>query len=478
MNIWDEDNYQFLFILIISAFLIYVSGPQISRIGHVFLLLAAYKSNKNYIWIAFLFVLYDTPNYFYFGGTADDPVRVPIYSLGKNLSLTFQDLLMFILLIKSFAKRFKLTKGFRNIFIGLVVFITFYLIMSVFLGTKSTNMTWTVRYLLPLLYIMIIPKLISSKMDWINLFKILFPIVLFAFIGQIYFIINREPLSSLIYPAMIEKVNLNVRYYAMGAEVSRFYTGVYIGFISLCSALYFLNSKKIKINKLYLNLIVLLVLMQAVFSATRSYSIAFSIILFGWMVKQKMRQLPRFVLAMVIMMLISYQFLRKSEVVDQQMDRSFERLMTVQELARGDITAGGTYGRLSQRTPRVMKKYWESPLLGYGFSDEYYKYADDHVAIPNLLLNFGIVGFVYLHILLITITLKILRLRKTRRLSIENYLFLLGLIAIFLVHLLGRQMFGLTLAPVLQMFIVLYFSFWLCFTKNPINDDSVAILVK
>lgn len=246
MNIWDEDNYQFLFILIISAFLIYVSGPQISRIGHVFLLLAAYKSNKNYIWIAFLFVLYDTPNYFYFGGTADDPVRVPIYSLGKNLSLTFQDLLMFILLIKSFAKRFKLTKGFRNIFIGLVVFITFYLIMSVFLGTKSTNMTWTVRYLLPLLYIMIIPKLISSKMDWINLFKILFPIVLFAFIGQIYFIINREPLSSLIYPAMIEKVNLNVRYYAMGAEVSRFYTGVYIGFISLCSALYFLNSKKIK----------------------------------------------------------------------------------------------------------------------------------------------------------------------------------------------------------------------------------------
>jgi O-antigen ligase len=67
--------------------------------------------------------------------------------------------------------------------------------------------------------------------------------------------------------------------------------------------------------------------------------------------------------------------------------------MTLEAIVAGDLTAKGTLIRLERRVPRVMKKWRESPITGWGFSNEYFKYADGHIGNHNILLHSGITGF-------------------------------------------------------------------------------------
>jgi hypothetical protein len=470
IKIWDKDNFYLLFILSLSSILIYFTNPDIARLGYLVFLIAAFKSKKNYVWLAFLFIIFDTPNYFYYGGAANDPTRVPLYSLGRNLSLGFQDLLMLVLFIKSLRKRLNRANTFQKELSWFSILFVVYVAFSFIFGIRISNLAITIRSVLPLLFLFIIPKLFTSEGDWFNFLKVLFPIVIFTFIGEIFFILKSKPLIVLLDPSMIDKVNENFIFYMKGSGPSRFFTGVGIGFVSYCAALLFLTSKKIKFNYLYLNLIVILVLIQAILSATRSYTIAYLIILMGWILLQKMNQLPKFLFAAALIIVILLQFMSKSDIVKVQVDESYKRLITVKSLMRGEDPEAGKDSRLSGKTPRVLKKFTESPIIGFAFSDEFYENYDEHVGIPSLLLNLGAVGFIFFHIILLSMIFKIGKFRRTHAMPITNKLFYLSLIGILLIHILGRQLIGFIVQPYIHFFIVVYFSFWLFFTKNSNND--------
>jgi len=51
--------------------------------------------------------------------------------------------------------------------------------------------------------------------------------------------------------------------------------------------------------------------------------------------------------------------------------------------------------RFDVRVKRPMKGFAENPIIGWGISDEYDKYADGHVGYHNLLMSTGLIGFTF-----------------------------------------------------------------------------------
>jgi hypothetical protein len=97
-----------------------------------------------------------------------------------------------------------------------------------------------------------------------------------------------------------------------------------------------------------------------------------------------------------------------------------------------------------------MGKFWASPFVGWGFSNEFYRYADGHVGHHNILLNIGILGYLFVNGLLIVLCLKILRLSKNKEIQkVEGkspLIYVVGLITVFLVHSSSTQFWGYTLS--------------------------------
>lgn len=468
IKIWDRDNIFLLMTFVYTSGLIYFSNPSIARLGFLFLLLPAFQSKKNYIWLALIFLLYDTPNYFYYGGDATDPTRVPLYSLGRGMSLGFQELLMIVLFLKTISIRSVPMKKVKKEFAWLAGLFVIYFFISFLIGIKLSNVILTIRYIIPLAFIFVMPKLFRSKEDWFHFFKVLFPFVIFTFVGEIYFILTKNPLVSIISPQMTDKLNRNLVAYTVGGGPSRFITGVSFGFTCFVAALYFLTKHKDRFNNAYLLFIAILVMLQAILSATRSYSIAYLVIFAGFLLIQRIRQLPQIILLSTLILLSLFQLTSKSDLLKTQVDASYKRLITVRSLLSGaDPDAAASDSRLSGKTPRVLNKFAESPVLGFAFSDEYYENADDHVAIPNLLLNLGVVGFLIFHGIFISLIIKTSGVKKGGKISPETKLFFLGLFGILLVHLMGRQIFGFTLPPYIHFFVVVYFTFWLFINYSP-----------
>jgi len=373
---------------------------------------------------------------------------------------------MIVLLTKNIKNDLGPFRKFRYEMIGISAIFMISLLVGIIIGMKFSNYSQTIRFIMPLIYIIMIPKTMKKPEDWLHFLKLIFPVVIFTFIGQIYFIIKKEPLSSLIFPDMIQKVNMNFLVYLRDSQVSRYITGPYIGYICFCAALYYLTYKNPVFNASYLKLIVTLSFLQPILSATRSHSIVFLFIFLGWILSQKVTKLPKIILLIIIILLVGIHQINKSTVVKSQIDKSYERLMTVTNIVKGDMTAGGTYSRLTTHTTSVMKKYIESPLFGFGFSDEFFQNSDDHVGVPNMLLNIGMIGFVLFSAIILSIIKKILKIDKKKRLSMEKKLFLLGVIGIIWIHIFGRQLFGFCLASDVQFFIIVFFSFWITITAN------------
>jgi O-antigen ligase len=133
-------------------------------------------------------------------------------------------------------------------------------------------------------------------------------------------------------------------------------------------------------------------------------------------------------------------------VLKSQMTKATERFLTVESITEGDVTAGDTQIRTTIRGPRVMKKWSESPVLGYGFSDERRAYDDVHVGNQNILLHSGIIG---LTLILAFFAYFMFEMFQTSMQKSDKSLlvFIFFFIGFFFIHSTSGQMFGYSLIP-------------------------------
>lgn len=232
--------------------------------------------------------------------------------------------------------------------------------------------------------------------------------------------------------------------------------------MGLFGALFFLASReRTSFNRGYLYAIIISAYCMAYLSATRGWILSFSIIIlvFGLTSGINKKKVAGFVIfaAIVITLGLSNDMIRK------QVNYASARLETLKSVAKGDITAEGTLSRLDIRGPRVMKIFRESPVFGWGFSDNSRKYADGHVGNQTILLHSGIIGFVILIGFLAYFSIKLLLLyfQKGNQFVLRGGLpvFIIFLSGWFIIHSTSGQQFDYMGMPLQIIPQAIFFSF-------------------
>ena len=390
-RIWSLDNTKMGVLLIATIIVVYMQ-PVLSYPFFIVLFYLAYKSDKSYFWLAYIFILLQAPGELFSAGMRTEIHRLPLFSFGPGISFSTFEVFMVVLLVKSLQYKSDNVNIFKRDFAILAIVMIIYLIIGIMIGLSSRNMIMVLRGLVSWSWIIIIPSLLHDREDVRKLMQLLFPIVILAFGSQIYSYISGYALDDMLRDADPTRYARQIDETTQFA--SRMISGPYLILICFAMTLYYLIKNDKTFPSGYLYMIMFISCLTIFLSATRGWIIAFTVMLIIAMFSTGNILLKRTVGIFFTSMIILYILITQFPVLERQMELSWERMKTLESLAEGDVTAGGTLGRIDQRGSRVMRKFMESPLIGFGFSDEFRKNTDEHVGHHSLLLNVGILGYI------------------------------------------------------------------------------------
>ena len=471
-RILQKDTLILIALIIISFFSVYFMPVLVNRLIFLIILFVAYRTKYDYIYLTWFFIINDAPGRL-FSGAAIGDVRIPLYSIISGVSLSFQDLFIILYIIKYLSIKRPSLFIFKNAFL---LFLTYGIIVfgySFLFGINADNIISNIRGLMPWSLVLIVPAFLNSKEKILKVSHFLFPIVLFAFMSQIFTYITGNYLE--VFMRGVEAESLTEVY---EETAIRSYSSVYIILFCIIQAFFFYYNRNRQINTNYLILILFIAFFSIFLTATRGWIVAMGGFLLGgiilfWFTKERLKVF-RLVLLSVIFL---YLGLSKVPFIEKQIEASYNRLTTLENLARGDITAGGTLSRIDVRSPKVMNKFWESPIFGWGFSDEYYRYQDAHVGHQNILLNVGALGYIFVTGLLLYFCWKIFIISRKTFIRINEgrapLVYLLGLLTVFIIHTSSTQFWGY-LMHFSQLAKILFFSF-LFAAFNSLLLNSVTV---
>jgi hypothetical protein len=254
--------------------------------------------------------------------------------------------------------------------------------------------------------------------------------------------------------------------------------GLNIALFLLIFSLYLLKFKRNIIKNYYLYMVIASSFLIALISATRGWILAFSFIFIVFEIfgrKDPAKALIRIMVPVILIVgiTISVPNIRK------QLTFSFQRMSTLETIAQGDITAGGTLKRMTERGPRVMSKFSQSPIIGFGFSNGYYNYRDGHVGNQTLLLNGGVIGFgiviFFMLSYLATLYQRNRKLSKANSYKDSLIVFFISMLGIFIIHSTSRQILSFS-TPVMDGVMYTLF-FMLCASDLVMKEAHAEQLV-
>ncbi len=442
-KILNNDNILAALLLLLTIGVVYYTPYLFSQIYFIILIYFAYQSDKNYFWIAFFFILLDAPGRLFLGGLEEDIRQIPNYTLPGGLSIAFTDIMTLVLFTKALKSEKQYKFIFSDHFILLFYYSIFLIIYSYILGLNFGNTVHLIRIFIPWSLIFILPK-IFDKESMENFDKILFPFVFIALLTQIHTFVSGSYLIEII--KMSESVSSSNLLVAQ-EQVSRAASSPYIIFYCFIKSLYYYFSDNNRFDQIYLFAIAACSILSIFLTATRGWILAFTFILLFVLVKLVRNKYSiQFGKATVFTMVIFLFAFNLSPTLKTQTVNTVNRLSTLRALFYGDLTADGTLSRLDYRGPRVLSKYIEKPILGWGFSNTFYDYRDQHVGHHTMLLNVGILGFVILNTILLLIIYQMYNSEETLKVISEHgkgiIIFAISLIAVFIIHSSSRSFWG------------------------------------
>jgi hypothetical protein len=370
---------------------VYYIPPQFNKLLFLLLLIPVWKSKNDYFWFAYLLILLEMPGGLFSGGRLDSPFRLPIYTFTPNVSTSFIELFTLFFLIKSFYKNQRyIYKSFvyRKEYGYLGILLIILIIMSFMLGVSGNYFITIFRRLIGLSFFVSTIFIFKNEEDIINFFKIIFPFAFIAIILQLYGMLNHQQLVAAFNPSI--SVTQGV---LTDVEMRPIELAVVVLFCFFGSLLYLGNKNK-PFSYNYLLLVNIISYISIIMTGTRSWILGFTIMYLFYFYLNYMR-LGKNVIAFVTAIGFFLIIIFISPQIGNQVEVASKRLATIGDLARGDLTAGGTLNRLTERGPRVMEGFKNSTIiLGAGYSDLYFEYADGHVGFQNILLHSGVIGFI------------------------------------------------------------------------------------
>lgn len=429
-----------LLLFLISILFVHLI-PSLS-IPYLILLLFIYsRTSNNALFFALFVILVDSPG----GLFAKQQLSVLPFLRDVNFFELF--------VIISFFKAFRHNKnGFKiygkELLYTILVYAVFLFIYSIFIGMDLLKIGNTLRLMLFWSLFYSIPKLLFNNNNTIvSFFKYLFPLLSVYFIFLIFYYVTGYDVKSL-----FSFSNINVK---DTDDLLRVISGNYLLYFTLLGSVYYFGSNRFNDKFLMFNIIIIMLSMLS--TATRGWIIGFSLIviiyffLSGYFKKNVFNNIP-LIFSVILIFILLIPPLQK------QISFSYDRLLTIESVFKGDETAQGTLSRLSERGPKVMQKYYESPIIGFGFSDEYHEFDDVHVGNQTLLLQGGIILF--LLILTLVFIYGLYAIKKVSSSIQKNaYVALFSvLLSIIVIHSTSEYMFNLKVRYQASVFLTFYFS--------------------
>ena len=446
-----EDIIRFLLVIAGTVFVVYFSTSVLTYLLLLLMLVLYLRSRDEAFWLVYFLVV--TDGFAGFFGLYH--VTIPVLP-----GLPAIEVSQFYILI-AFYKAARLKKMqpvfFRRYLEMILIYLIFLILWGILNGLSGGINVYfrIIKLTLPFAMFYAVPRLFPEWEDYTRIFRFLFPVAIIATLTQLVDIVAG------ITPAdMLGIMPLNEEELSDDEMYRGFYnTGVIL--ITMFGALFYLSTRIREFRKWYLYLVSASALSMAFLSATRGWIIGFGMVVVLYFLLIEKINILRATISALIMTLVIIVAMSVPGI-REQVQHSGERLMTLEELREGDITAGGSVKRLDVRSPRVMSKWRESPVVGWGFSDATFRYHDSHVGNQSLLLQSGIIGTFLIAALFWIFSLRLFEqsissqyFNPFRKSMLVFPVFLLGW---FIIHSTSGQHFSYSLLPGAAMVQSLFFS--------------------
>lgn len=455
-----NDFFELLLYLLLAVVVVYFVPSPFNILLFLLVLPAAWYSKKDYIWLAFFFLLEDYPGGFFSGGERDNFYRIPIYTLFSGLSFTIRELYLILLLVKAFLKKRHIVnfkKPFFHKELNLIrLLFLLLIIITPIVGSSYDSYRNIIKIGVNLTLFYSIFYIVPNRDTFHKFVLALFPFTFIAILLQIYSLTFNQQLVALFQSDLVSAQGV-FDLENTGDVLQRPIELVHIILINFTSTFLIINNNKFKVNSSYLWLINVLSFISILFTATRTWFIALIVgyLFFAILSRNSSRTLFRYFAMFFFIVLVGFFI----PALNKQISSAWERISTIELILNGDISAGGTVIRYDTRAPAVIEAFNESTVLfGAAFGDLHQVHQDFHVGYHNLLLNVGVLGallFLYFILKLLFISLSRIGTDKDSPIASIALLIILVLNA-------GTQFIGfnvqLTSRFFLQAYILLLFA--------------------
>lgn len=417
-----------------SIVVVYFMGSFVKYPYFILLLIVSFKSKKDYWWLAFyLFLFAQIGNLFpetsrFLGAYR----RIPVYNLGF-LRVPYYDMIVLSYLVKSLYKPKNNLIFKKNILVICVYVIVLY-VLSIVIGMTADNHVRSIRSLFQFSLLFSLPRIIDTKESFYQFYNLLFSSIFIILVLTIIEIFTGFRLGNL---------SGEVFSFTMESKEIRIFNSPFLVINGLIVSMFlFFNKESTFFSKNYLSAVIVISNFLIIMTGTRGWFLSIltmGILTFYIFFNKTHKILSYFLPIVLIIYLVGVTVPEINKVIIN----ITTRLSTIEELAEGDITAGGTLSRISVRMPRMLKKVKENPITGFGFSEEFYIYGDNHVGPVYQLLQMGIIGYL-LFIWFFIVIYKKISYTVTITKNKSYYILFFGIIGLNVIHLTSTAIFGLT----------------------------------
>ncbi|HPI46202.1 MAG TPA: O-antigen ligase family protein, partial [Tenuifilaceae bacterium] len=372
------EELKFIGLFIISIVIQYFFPTVISQVyfGILLILFLISKLDFSYFWVIFFWLLFTSPGYLFYDLGI---YKLPTLSIpGMGREIFYGEIFTILLIIKIIFQSVKNRRIFYSSpLLGIIIYAIILLIVGLFSGSSILTVLKSIRFFIPLLLLLFIPRIVPYS-RFLPMVQLMFVSVFVLVFAQMYSIVMGEPLAAVLGETqmMFSGVELDdkSRVFDVTQGAVRVIFGAYLLYISLLFSFILLLDKNHSYKSKYFIIITFLSAFSIFMSATRGWIIAIVFIIFGF----SLIAFKKFSKSLLIGVMFFFVLLLIPKI-NMQISNAYERTLTIESLIEGDLTADGTLSRLTERGPKVMEKFYERPIFGFGFSEEYYEFQDVHV---------------------------------------------------------------------------------------------------
>lgn len=405
MIFYKNDIVKLILMYLCSIIVIYFLSGTISFLFLLTLLIIFFYSENYTFWLIFIFIVESSPGAIF--SNAD-----PVHSFSLLSGSAFGNLYFWIIFILiAIHKTRNDLVNYPIYFLNNILFAIGIYFLILILSNGVYKWSAIIRLTLPWLLLYLIPRMLQNEESYANFFKLVFVFVPFVLITQFYKLATANEFVTLLGGIGNEAILATKDVFESGSAL-RPVDGIYIPFLSLLGTTFFLTYGNQKyFSKNYLLLISAFSLFSIFLTATRSWLISTIFVLITYSLinlNAPIRNIIRYSLVIIVLGLL----VTAIPAIYKQTELAFERYETIGQLVGGDVTAGGTLKRFDVRSPKVMAKFEEKPIFGWGFGEEGASFSDGHVGHQNLLMHGGIVGYALFFILWVMFISKMITAHK------------------------------------------------------------------